>query len=268
MTPRTPARTDGHLLDLAPTGVGDPGLARWARDGTGNGEVMVFVAAEAAPDVAALVSVLAANGVDASSAAADGRLVVVEPEQFYGRGHAELIDRVSAGGRRPVRSFGGPRAASLVLTREQFVDFEDHLQSAWLRHGMTSVCRYDVQDLEDADALAEAFARHPSGWGEPLLQAHRPRPGRLVLAGEADISNAHVMRAAFAEALRDAGGELVVDCAALRFTAVGAWGAAAATAAQHPGTRVLLTRTSTLTRRMLAMLAFNSFEVVEGRDTE
>jgi anti-anti-sigma regulatory factor len=215
---------------------------------------MVFVADPDVPDLAALGAVLAANGIDSTPADRDGQLVMVEPERFYGGGYIQLIDQASDGGRRQVRTFGGPRLAATVLTVEQFLGFEDQLATSWQRHGTTSLCRYHEQDLVGTGGLAEATARHESGWGDPLLHAHRPRPNLLVLAGEADISNTHVMGAIIAEALRSTGSHLVIDCAALEFASIGAWRAVADAVEHHAGVQVRLTGMSASAQRMLALL--------------
>lgn len=259
---------DGHLLDLAPAGGADPGLARWARRGAHNDEGMVYVADEDTPDVAALVATLAANGVDTTAPADDGRLVVVDPACFYGGGFHDLIETASDGGLRPVRTFGGPRRAAQVLTDPQFEDFERQLASSWSTHGVTSLCRYHDRDLSGAHDLARAFGLHHSGWGESHLHVHRPRPGLLVLDGEADLSNEQLIGAAFGEALRDTGPLLVVDCTALRFAAVGAWHAAAASVRQHADVEIRLVGTSKLTRRMLAMLKLAGTFTFEAPDAE
>jgi hypothetical protein len=257
---------DGHQLELAPTEDGDPGLARWARCGSVKGESMLFVADDGTPDVTTLVAALADNGVDVAADADEGRLVVVDPDRFYGGGYPQLIEHASDGGRRSVRTFGGPRVAAKVLTPEQFDDFETRLAAFWRCHGTTAVCRYDDGDLAGAGGMEYAFARHPSGWGEAYLHGHRPRPGLLVLAGEADMSNAHVLGAMMAAALRDSGPLLVVDCAALRFAAVGAWRAVADAVGARPGGRVRLTGTSPLTRRLLALLDLHpAIDVADDR---
>jgi anti-anti-sigma regulatory factor len=268
MIGHAPDPADGHQLDLAPTGDSDPALARWARRGARNDEGMVYVADDDTPDVTALVTALAAQGVDTSDAADEGQLVVVEPARFYGGGYQDLIEAASDGGSRPVRTFGGPRLAAQVLTESQFEDFESRLASSWSTHGVTSMCRYHARDLAGADGLARAFARHRSGWGEHHLHAHHPSPGLLVLDGEADLSNKHVMGAAFTEALRDAGPLLVVDCAQLRFAAVGAWHAAAASARQHRDVEIRLVGTSALTRRMLAVLQLPGSFTIEVPGSE
>jgi anti-anti-sigma regulatory factor len=229
---------------------------------------MVYVADEDTPDVTALVATLAANGVDTSDVADNGRLVVVDPDRFYGGGYQDVLKTASDGGWRPVRTFGGPRLAAQVLTDSQFEDFERQLTSSWLEHGVTSLCRYHDQDLAGADGLAHAFARHHTGWGDPHLHAHRSRPGLLVLDGEADLTNNHVMGAAFTEALRDAGPLLVVDCTGLRFAAVSSWRAATASTQQRRDVEVRLVGTSALTRRMLAMLELASTFTFEASDDD
>lgn len=262
MTARPSTAGTGHRLDLAPTGSEDPGLARWARRGVDNAEAMIFVGGDAVPDVDALVARLAANGVDALTDAQDGRVTVVEPDRFYGGGYDELVESASGGRRLAVRTFGGPAAARQVLTEEEFAAFEEVLARSWHEHGVTAVCRYD--DVTGPDELAEAFARHGSGWGKGLLQVHRPRPGLLVLDGEADISNAHVLDAAITESLADGEPLLVVDCTLLRFAAVSAW-RAVAQAQERAGLPVRLVGASDLDRRLLGMLGLHpAFEVVDG----
>jgi anti-anti-sigma regulatory factor len=266
MTGHVGEAADGHQLDIAPHGGSDPALARWAHRGARNEEGMVYVADDDTPDVAALVATLAANGVDTTAAADDGRLLVVDPARFYGGGFHDLIETASDGGSRPVRTFGGPRRAAQVLTDPQFEDFERQLASSWSMRGVTSLCRYHDRDLSGTHDLARASGLHHSGWGESHLHAHRPRPGLLVLDGEADLSNEQLIGAAFGEALRDAGPLLAVDCTALRFAAVGAWHAAAASARQHGDVEIRLVGTSALTRRMLAVLKLASTFTFEVHD--
>ncbi|WP_240157204.1 hypothetical protein [Pseudonocardia broussonetiae] len=262
MTARASTAGTGHQLDLAPTGSDDPGLARWARHGVDNAEAMIYVGGVGVPDVDALVALLAANGVDALADAQDGRVSVVEPDRFYGGGYDELVEAASEGRRLAVRTFGGPAAARQVLTAEGFAAFEGVLARSWQEHGVTAVCRYD--DVTGPGELAQAFARHGSAWGKSLLHVHRPRPGLLVLEGEADLSNAHVLGAAVTEAMGDGEPLLVVDCTLLRFGAVAAW-RAVVQAQERSGRPVRLVGASDLDRRLLGMLGLHrAFEVVDG----
>ncbi|MBW0090442.1 MEDS domain-containing protein [Pseudonocardia sp. KRD-184] len=262
MTARPSTAGTGHRLDLAPTGSEDPALARWARYGVDNAESMIYVGGEEVPDVDALVARLAANGVDAEADAADGRVTVVDPDRFYGGGYDELVESASEGRRLAVRTFGDPAAARKVLTEEEFAAFEGVLARSWHEHGVTAVCRYD--DVTGPGELAEAFARHGSGWGKGLLHVHRPRPGLLVLDGEADMSNAHVLDAAVTEALGDGEPLLVVDCTLLRFAAVSAW-RTVVQAQERAGLPVRLVGASDLDRRLLGLLGPHpAFEVADG----
>ena len=89
-----PDRWDGHQLVLASAREGGDALAGWVERGLRLQEKVLYAAYGDHTSVDELVASLDAHGVDASAAAEDGRLEVVEPARLYrADGYTGLVDQ-------------------------------------------------------------------------------------------------------------------------------------------------------------------------------
>jgi anti-anti-sigma factor len=205
------------------------------------------------------------RGIDASGAAEDGRLEVVEPDRFYTTvGYTSLIDQAHRAGYRGVRTFGGPDVAAAAVSVAEFEEFERVADRMWAALGVTAFCRYDPR-VADRDGLADIVVKHPSGWGDTMVHAYRVDAGELCLEGEVDPANDAVLAAILSVAAAKADRLLVVDCSAVRFMSVSAWRAAVNVTAQlrERGGHVVLSGVSPLDRHVLEATGFDeAFEVI------
>ena len=261
-----PPRWDGHQLVLAPDPLDGAAMAGWAEHGLRRREKMLFAAPDEHTSVETLVASLSVQGIDASGAAEDGRLEVVEPGRFYTTdGYTSLIDQAHRAGYRGVRTFGGPDIAAAAVNAAEFEEFERVADRMWAALGVTAFCRYDPRVAADRDRLVDIVVKHPSGWGDKMVHAYRVDAGELCVEGEVDPANDAVLAAILSVAAANADRLLVVDCTALMFMSVSAWRAAVNVTAslRERGGHVVLSGVSPLGRHVLKATGFDeAFEVI------
>jgi hypothetical protein len=156
-----PYRWDGHQLLLAPREQALTGLVRWAEYGLARGDKLLYAGSWPAT-VEDLVATLASAGLDASAAADDGRLEVVDRARFCCvTGCPAPMDEARRQGFPGVRTFGGPAAAAGLLDGPACDRFERTLDRLCTTHGVTVVCCYDAAMTTAPDELRRAVTRHP-----------------------------------------------------------------------------------------------------------
>ena len=157
-----PPRWDGHQLVLATDPLDGAAMAGWAEHGLRRREKMLFAAPDEHTSVEKLVASLSVRGIDASGAAEDGWLEVVEPDRFYTTdGYTSLIDQAHRAGYRGVRTFGGPDIAAAAVSAAEFEEFERVADRMWAALGVTAFCRYDPRVGADRDRLADVVVKTP-----------------------------------------------------------------------------------------------------------
>ena len=254
-----PDRWDGHQLVLASAREGGDALAGWVERGLRLQEKMLYAAYGDHTSVDELVASLDAHGVDASAAAEDGRLEVVEPARLYrADGYTGLVDQARREGYSGVRTFVGPDAAAGAVDAADLEEFERVADRLWAARGVTSFCRYDPRLAAGRDRLVDIIATHASGWGDQMVHVYRGDAGELCLEGEVDLANDAVFAAIMSVAAAKAERQLVVDCSALRFMSVSAWRTAVNATAplRERGGRVLLSGVSPLEHHILNTTGF------------
>lgn len=258
-----PCRWDGHQLLTARPEQESEALARWADRGLRRGEKLLYAATDRISALPQFADALEAAGVhDVPAAAQGGRLAVVDPARFYSvPGYESLIGEAFGEGHHGARSFGGPGTGAQAMDADDLAAFEESLERMWQAHGVTAVCRYAPSDGAGDESLEPAVVRHTSGWGDRMLHATCPEPGRLRLVGEADTANDTLLAAIVAAAAARAGAVLVVDCTGLTFVSVGGWRALArvAEAFLERGRRIRLLGLPKTARTVLLLTGFAQF---------
>ncbi|MER7330496.1 MULTISPECIES: MEDS domain-containing protein [unclassified Micromonospora] len=161
-----------------------------------------------------------------------GAAAVVPLFSTYSHGHvvdpptqvaayAAATDEALAAGHTGLRV--AAEATELVRTPAQLESFTryEHLVDRYMRNRpFSAMCAYHRPGLGDR-AVAELACMHPDSNVDDVLfrlYAVAPAEGHAALAGELDLSNHELFRAALDRAdLRPTGGELVLSAAGLRF---------------------------------------------------
>lgn len=208
---------DGHLLLLHRSEQERrSGLAAWVRRGLERGEKVIYTEVPAAPAERSLRAVLEPRGVDVAAATAEGRLVVLPPDEFYPPGgQAEVVKRALADGFPGVRLSAESSAARSVLTAAAYTEAERRMNDLCRSLPVSALCQYD-EDATADDGLRPLVALHLGDVRTARL-ATGAADGAFAVAGEIDFSNEDVLAAALDTAAADAAGTFHVDLSGVTF---------------------------------------------------
>lgn len=188
---------DGHLLLLHHS---EPErssqLAAWVRRGLENDEKVVYAEVDGRSEEGSLLAVLRGNGVDAVAAAAEGRLSVIPPPEFYhpAGGQLPVIERALAEGYRGLRIAAEASTALTYLTWPAYMAIEREIDEITRTHPLSAMCQYEQASTVN-DHLSDVVASHLTGIREWLFSTG-DGDGELILAGEIDVSNEELLACA------------------------------------------------------------------------
>ncbi len=207
---------DGHLLLLYRSEQERrSSLVAWVRRGLEHGEKVVYSEVPG-PAARSLPAVLAQRGVDVAAASAEGRLVVLPPDEFYPPGgQVEVVKQALADGFPGVRLSAESGAARSVLTAAAYTEVERRMSDLCRSLPVSALCQYD-ETATSGDGLRPLVSLHLGGVRGARL-ASGAAAGALAIAGEIDISNEDLLAAVLETAAGTAGGTLHVDLGGVTF---------------------------------------------------
>ncbi len=208
---------DGHLLLLHRSEQERrSSLEAWVRRGLERGEKVIYTEVPATPAERSLPAVLAQRGLEVATATAEGRLVVLPPEDFYPPGgQAEVVKRALADGFPGVRLSADSAAALSVLTAAGYADAERSLSDLCRSLPVSALCQYD-ETATSGGGLRPLVSVHLGGVRTARL-ATGTAYGAVAVAGEIDISNEDLLSAVLDTATATAAGTLHVDLSGVTF---------------------------------------------------
>jgi anti-anti-sigma factor len=214
---------DGHLLLLHHSErERSSQLTAWVRRGLENDEKVVYAEVDGRSEEGSLLAVLRGNGVDAVAAAAEGRLSVIPPPEFYhpAGGQLPVIERALAEGYRGLRIAAEASTALTYLTWPAYMAIEREIDEITRTHPFSAMCQYEQASTVN-DHLSDVVASHLTGIREWLFSTG-DGDGELILAGEIDVSNSELLGCALRVATSRAPETLRLNLARVDFLSAGA----------------------------------------------
>lgn len=158
------------------------------------------------------------GGTNVEEAVADGRLVVLEPGDYYPAGRpGSLVRRALADGFPGVRMLGDAQVALEHFSEAEYVHFELEVERLCARGAVSVLCLYGERRTPRR-LLLDNLSVHGGGLRAELLSV-APNGGSVRLMGEADAANAELVAAVLAAAgrRRPPDQPLQLDLSALEF---------------------------------------------------
>lgn len=254
---------DGHLLLLHRT---EPErktfLVAWIRHGLVQGEKVIHGQVEVSlpPDIA---ETLTEQGIDVSAALDDGQLSIESPQDLGRPGRTrEIIEQALAEGYRAARiSVDSPLVGDFLDGAQ--ADLENMLDDHCRHYPFSALCQYRANIL-DASVLEIAVKLHA---GE-IRTAHLITgmdAGRMVVAGELDVTNDTLLTLLLKVVSASASERLVVNLSSVNFMGVAAARALVEGTAdfRDAGGRVMLRAPTGDTEWFLRVLGIDEIEHFE-----
>ena len=257
---------DGHLLLLHHSErERSSKLAAWVRRGLENDEKVVYTEARGGAHESRLLAALRGNGVDAVAATAEGRLSVVGVPEFYpAGGQLPVVERALAEGYRGLRLSAQASSTVTVMPQAAHSDVERAFDQFCRTHPVSALCQYEQSGMPE-DRLQEIAASHLSGGIRQRTLSVAQHVGRLVLAGEIDVSNHDILMCALRAATEQASQVLRLDVSQVEF--LGAAGCRALDDGtfrfRRQGGRVLLIEPKPWVERILRVARVDQLERIE-----
>lgn len=214
---------DGHLLLVHRSEAERSAkLAAWVRRGLENDEKVIYTEARGQQAEGSLLAVLRGNGVDAASAAAEGRLSVIPTPEFYpAAGQLPVVERALAEGYRGLRIAAEATTALTYLPWPAYMAVERGIDKVARTHRLSALCQYGTASVVK-DHLPDVAGSHVSGIRERMLSTDGHVDGELILAGEIDMSNEELLACALRAAASRARETFRLDFRRVRFLSAGA----------------------------------------------
>ena len=261
-----PLGWDGHILLLyGAESERLSALAAWARRGLENDEKVIYTEARETPPERTVVRLLQDDGVDAATAVAKGCLVVQSPAEFFPPdGQAGMLKRALAEGYRGLRLSAQASSTVTVMPQAAHSDVERAFDQFCRTHPVSALCQYEQSGMPE-DRLQEIAASHLSGGIRQRTLSVAQHVGRLVLAGEIDVSNHDILMCALRAAAEQASQTLRLDMSRVEF--LGAAGCHALDDGtfrfRRQGGRVLLIEPKPWVERILRVARVDQLERIE-----
>ncbi len=186
---------DGHLLLLHRSESERlSSLEAWVRRGLQRHEKVIY-GEDSARAEHPFVQVLQQRGVDVATAAAEGQLTVLGPEEFYPPGgKRQMIESALAEGFPAVRLSAESRTALSVMPPETHDGFEAQMNELCRAYPVSALCQYE-QAATTGTRLRRVAAAHAEGIRTAQLTTD-VSDGGLAIGGEIDMSNEALLVAA------------------------------------------------------------------------
>ncbi|HEX2073371.1 MAG TPA: MEDS domain-containing protein [Geodermatophilus sp.] len=265
---------DGHLLLVHDSDVErQAGVAAWVQRGLTLGEKILYTEVPVEPR-RSVIAVLEAQGVDAVTALAEGRLAVLPPAEFFPpEGQRQVVDRALAEGFPAVRLSAETPAALAVFSPRDYLSVEEGMDRLVRTLPVSAMCQYarnmtTTTTTATGPQLRDAVGVHVPGIRGTWFSTDASPLG-LVLRGEVDAGNADVLDAAVAAFTDVPPGLLCLDLTELSFLDVAACRALARASRnfRESGGHLLLVAPSPPVERIMRLLGLGDlpgFELVVG----
>ena len=258
---------DGHLLLLHESQAERQSrLAMWVRRGLERDEQVVYGQDDAVGSQPSVLAVLDQQGIDVDAATAEGRLLVMSLAAVYGAGfdgQLRHLERALTQGYRGVRTSGEASAAPTGSPEDVYPGLAGSLERAHRTHQVSALCQYDRAPMA-GNQLDHAAARHAGGIRERQLQTARSDDG-LIVAGEVDCSNEHLLLSAVQAATSTTESEFSLDLRRVAFLDLSGCRALAIGTRQfrEQGGRLMLLISGGITGRVVGMVGLDALPNVE-----
>jgi anti-anti-sigma factor len=261
-----PFAWDGHILLLhGSESERQARFAAWVRRGLENDEKVVCTEAHGEPPERSILRTLQRHGIDVSAATAQGRLALLPLPEFYPpAGHTEMIDRALAEGHRALRISAAANAALTIMPEHVYSGIERAIDQLCLTHRFSAMCQYEEAGTV-GDRLQDVAHSHVGGGIRQHGLSTGRNDGRVVLAGEIDMSNDEMLTCALRAAADRTSGTLRLDLNLVEF-----FGAAGCRALdegtsefRRQGGRVLLIGPAPPVEHILRLAGIDRLERVE-----
>lgn len=257
---------DGHIMLLyGSESERVSALAAWARRGLENEEKVVYTEERGTPPERSIARLLQKDGIDAATATAEGRLVAEPAAEFFAPdGQAGLLERALEEGYRGLRLSAQASSTLAVMSQAVHGDVERAFDSICRTRPVSALCQYEQGDVS-GERLRDVAASHLSGGIRQRTLSVAHQPGRLVLAGEIDVSNHDILMCALRAAAEQASQLLRLDMSRVEF--LGAAGCHALDDGtfrfRRQGGKVLLTEPKPWVARILRLARVDRLERME-----